>query len=497
MATAKLLKQSTVYVALGFLAPAVNFILLPIYAHYLLPADYGIIVLAALVQAVLINLIGLGANGGFARLYYDCRESKTAINALFCSAFFIFIISFVFILIINSAFGSWLFQAAFKNNVFTFSQYGFIIMLTSLSANMQLVVLSLLRNQQRVREYAMWAIIFFLLSAAGIFVGVVGLKWGGYGSVLGRSIGMALPIFAYYITYFLKNKFVVRPYLVKRILNYGLPLVPYLLLNVAFANIDKVFVERYFNMTLLGQYGFAVQIAGVIEIFISSMQSATYPQLYRELKQGYSPTVYNHSIRQIFSAVLIISFLVNAALITFGTLGVEYLINERYHVALSFLPLLCITYIPRVLYTVWGISIMFYGKTKVMPLMNFAALMVGFTTNLILIPIMGIFALPLSLFLSQSVMLFTAIGVTRHFKINVSETYLLRKEHVLGIVLLVITIAASLGYNLIQASVFWYVPIFVSITILCFIFFKAQLRQGAERFLPAQVKKRLGFIAKK
>lgn len=475
MSKSNLIKQSTAYVLLGFLAPAVNFILLPIYAHYLLPADYGIIILATLVQSILTNLIGLGANGAFSRIFYDCRNNKKAINALFCNAFIIFTISSVFIIILSSIFGPWLFQFAFKNDVFTFSRYGYIVMLTSLSVNMQLIVLSLYRNQENVKSYAFWAITFFILSALGIYIGVVGLKWGGFGSVIGRSVGLTLPIIIFYINYFIKNKFVFRIYLVKRLLHYGLPLVPYLLLNFAFSNIDKIFVERYFDMATLGIYGFAIQIASVIEIFINAMQGAVYPRLFKELKQNTVERGKNITIKQIFSGVLIVSFVVNAAVITFGTLGITYFINPRYHLALAFLPLSCLVYVPRILYTVWGISIMFYGKTRWMPLMNFMALVIGLASNLVLIPILGIFALPISLFLSQSVMVLLSIWLTTKLKIKIMECMQLQREHFIGLLLVLVTIAALIGYNIIDSIVLWYVPVFFIIGVLIFFLFKQKV----------------------
>ena len=53
---------------------AINFLLLPIYTRVLLPAEYGVLALVLVLEAVLKPLYRWGLNTSFLRLYYDCRN---------------------------------------------------------------------------------------------------------------------------------------------------------------------------------------------------------------------------------------------------------------------------------------------------------------------------------------------------------------------------------------------------------------------------------------
>ena len=73
----KTFKNTIIYVSLGFISPAVNFLLIPLYTNYLSPEQYGIITIAVVFQATLNILIGLGLVGTYHRFYYDYNNQES------------------------------------------------------------------------------------------------------------------------------------------------------------------------------------------------------------------------------------------------------------------------------------------------------------------------------------------------------------------------------------------------------------------------------------
>ena len=457
MSNARLARRSTAYVLLGFLAPAVNFLLQPLFSNLLAPQDYAIIALSALAQAVVTPLVGLGVNGSFARLYYDVSRHRPAVDAMMATSFFIFLLSVAGLLVTGWLLGPAVFSLSFKSDAFTFYPYGYLVIATALGGNLQLLVLSMLRNAEQARQYIFWAILFFISSAAGILIGVAGLRLGALGSVAGRMVGTMLPVLVYIALFFWRRRrtAVVRPYMARRLLVYGLPLVPYLLLNVAFNNVDKVLVEQYFDLDVLGMYSFAMLVASVIEIFNSAISGAMYPPLFREVRNN-PAGLGAPRVREVLRMVLLVSFAMNALVFGLGSPVIRWLINPRYHEALAYLPLLCAAFVPRALWIAWSMPMMYAKKVKQLPLINAVALAASVGSSLLLLPRIGLYALPVSLFLAQATMVLGGIYFSRRLGLDMRQIRRLWPEHLLGLALVLLAVAATLGYALITPTVWWH-----------------------------------------
>lgn len=69
-------KNSIIYVLLGFLSPALNFFLIPLYTKFLSTEHYGIITISTVLQSVLGSFIGIGVSGAYYRFYFDYETEK-------------------------------------------------------------------------------------------------------------------------------------------------------------------------------------------------------------------------------------------------------------------------------------------------------------------------------------------------------------------------------------------------------------------------------------
>lgn len=385
----RLLTNSVIYVLLGMLAPAVHFILLPIYTIYLDAEDYALITQAGIIQNIATNVIGFAVNSAFARYFFDYYKDKVELEKLYSTALISYLITGFALIAAFSVVGEWLIGIAFKNDIFTYWGYGVFSMLSAWMMNIQNVSLTFYRNSEKALQYAFLSVIFFLSVAGSIFYGVVVLELKALGSVVGRFIGAAIPVMAYLIWYFRKNKFQFSIELNKKMMLFGLPVVPYLLINALLTQTDKYVIERFFDLQLLGLYGFGYLIATSNELFINALNSAISPQIYKGM--GDKGALESGRVVNLIRIYVVSGLLMNTLVTVVGTLGLEYLVNEKYRATASFFPLLSAAYIPRIFYTSFTMSILYNKKTNILPTVNILTLILGIAILLVLTPVLGIY----------------------------------------------------------------------------------------------------------
>lgn len=462
-ASKKLLLNSSVYILLGFLTPAVNFILLPIYTNYLIAEDYALITQSALIQSVFMSILGFGVNIAFTKYYYNNYNNSEKLDELYSTTILsMFFTSFTIIILI-SLIGEWLIGISFSNNIFTFWDYGIYSVLIALIFNMQTLTLAFYRNKEQAIHYAVIAIVSFLCVSICIYIGVVVLDLKAKGSIVGRFIGISIPVILYYIWYYIKKPFRYSSELNKQMLLYGLPLVPYLILNVILSQADKFAIERYFDMKTLGLYGFGFLIASVNDIFINSLTSALSPQIYKNMK--FDNINSNLKIKQLISIYVSLGIIVNIGITVFGTLGIYYLINENYHSVALFFPLLSISYIPRIFFTAYQIPVFFYEKTKVLPFINLFTLIVYIIGFIVLAPILGIYGVCVAAIiikLSQMASLYLYIRHQKLDKKNNSPFYLYDQYSISIFIFLYIGLWYLFSQNITEEiKILYLLPLFI------------------------------------
>ncbi len=462
MTNKKILANSLTYTLLGFLAPAVNFFLIPVYSKFLTPSDFGIITLATIVTAVLVNISGMGISGAFTRFYYDVMDDREKIRnllntSIFTILFFTGILGLIFFLV-----GDPVMNLIFKNREFTIATYGLFMLITALATNLQTIVQAWYRNEEKVKAYAFWSITFFVCVVIGIYWGVVVLEKGAVGSVGGRMWGLLAPSVIFLIYLFASGRFSYSMPVARRMLVYGVPLVVYLLLTLGFNSVDKIMLERFLTLEALGLYGFAYLVSTVIEILINAVNSAINPQIFRMLKDGSSESM--KKIRDMISANVLAMIFVMVWIMALCGPAVEWFIDSRYHDTIFYMPLLVAAYIPRLLFTYFNIPFFYYHKTKALPWISAVSLTAGILFNIVLLPLMGIYGVCLAVFLTRMIQCSLAWYTGKRMKIIPEKAFNLGSR----LFLCLLIIAGTLVSAIIQLRVpsQWQVWVYLPITLL-------------------------------
>jgi O-antigen/teichoic acid export membrane protein len=392
----KIVRSGLIYLAIGFLPLASNFLIAPIFTRVLSREEYGLLALASVLQAYLSVFLDMGFRGAFSRFYFDYYKKERLVKSLYATVYITLIGVALFIGLVLWFTRDWLFCKLFENcEVFSFYPYGYIVWLSATLILLQTITLSLYRNKENLKAYTTIAVSSFLLMTAGSVVGVLYFKQGALGSLAGKLAGTAIVIVPYAVYYFWKHGIVYRITFVKPLLLYGLPLLPYAALGLVMDNLDKFFVERYLGMNLLGLYNVAFLIGSIPSVLLFAVQSTINPQVFKSLTEQsrqYEESR-NESIAKLFKTLLIFMCLVVTGIIALIQPAVSIFLGKDFVESIVYIPLIAMVFLPRSLYVVYTIPLFYEKKSTLLPITNFVAVLVGIAAAIYLVPayqLMGI-----------------------------------------------------------------------------------------------------------
>jgi len=395
-------KPTLIYLSLGFLPLFSNFLLAPFFTRYLSPREYGILALAAVFQNFLTIFIELGMKQAFSRFFFRYHKKPKILNSLFLSIVILLISIAAFYFVILAFFGDWLLAHAFKSNDFTFSVIGKYVLFLTLSSIINALFLTYFRNGEKIGYFSVFSISTFLIMTSGAAFGVIALRAGALGSIVGKMVGAAAVTGVFLLVFIFRQERTacIMPGFYKRLYAFGLPFIPFALLETVIVSMDKFFVERFLGLSALGQYNVAFTVSMVPVIFMTALQSAVNPPVMKKLESlndGNEKEVFAY-VNSIFKLqVLVMSILVMAS-VTAVAPAVYVMLGRDYHAIVVYVPLLLVAVLPYVNRSIYNTVLAYKYDSKILPKISmltlpFSALFIaGF------IKIAGVVGVPIALF---------------------------------------------------------------------------------------------------
>jgi len=469
-----LIKSSTIYILLGFLPTAVNFIMVPLLTSYLSKEEYGLLSISALFQGMIAIFLNIGLDAAFARYYFNVYKKRKLLHAYYSTVLLTVLGLSILLFGMLLVAGDPLLEFVFKNNRYHFSDYGVVTFALALATILHTIILSYYRNEENLKMYSLVSITTLALTVTGILIGVVWFNKGAYGNILGRSIAFATIVLLYLILYFRNRRFIIRWEYLKSMLRYGVPFVPYLIILLMNSSLDQWMMERKFSLAQLGEYNFAFQLASLVSVFIYAVFNAISPRLYKLMSEKKSiDTTEIGNLNKLFHFLVVFAIVGELAIISpFTTLLIH---NTAYHSMLSYIPLLIISWLPHLYYMLYVVPIMFYNKTRFLPLITIISLAVGLASNLLLIPIWGVIGVCASAIIIKITSFVVTIIVGKQLRILEPKHFALAKNHVLAFLVFVSFIVVYLvNKALNQQSRVWinFIPLLVFLVYSAIVFRK-------------------------
>ncbi len=288
-----------------------------------------------------------------------------------------------------------------------------------------------LRIQNRPKQFATWTFARALGTVVARLVLVVGLRLGIIGIMLADLFVSTVLLLAL--------SRVLKPLLawqfswklVRNMLAYGLPRVPYAVLHQIMAMSDRFFLRLFLPLRDVGLYQLGSSVANVLKFYPVAFQRAWTPFSYEAMERADAP--------QLFSRLATVAF----SVLVFSTLGlavfaeplVRLLTPPTFHDAANIVPLLAFGVTIQAI-TIFAITSLNIAKqSRSLPGITLISAVITVIGHLILIPRLGMLGAGLSVVIGQCVLTSTFLVVAqKHYRIPYEIARLSRVAG-LGIVL--------------------------------------------------------------
>ena len=276
--TAQLARQTVVYGLSGVALPAVGMITLPIFARAFTPAEYGLVELSMVGLAVALAFADAGFASATQRSFYDYRdeqivERKTVVTTGFCATSVAALLVAAILLATREHVAGFLFDRKDETDLIT---------LVALSIPLWIAA-SFLREVMRLRfraaPYLVSTVLGAVLSGAVGVAAVLALDYGVEGVLLGIVAGNAAAALygAIAVRHDLSRH--LSAFELRRMLAFGLPLVPAGLALWGLTFVDRIMLSRLGDLDEVGKYAVASRVSGVINLVVTGFLLALSPYL--------------------------------------------------------------------------------------------------------------------------------------------------------------------------------------------------------------------------
>jgi O-antigen/teichoic acid export membrane protein len=360
----------------------VSFLLLPLYVHFLTPADYGVISLLAVVEIVAKIIFRWGVDAAFMRLYYDC-ESDTDRQRLASTIFW-------FLLIVNGAVLVAVLAAApvISRTLLGEDGYTLIFVLQLLNTfviGFQFLPFHVLRMTGRSKTFGMLTTTRTTSSILVRFALIVGLHMGVKGYVLTDVIITAIytVILARWFAPLLRPMF-SKP-LLKEALHFGLPRLPHGIAQQLMYVGDRYVLRTFAGLAEVGLYGVGGSFSQAMKLFLSAFEYAWAPFYFETAKEKDAP----HTFRIVTTYGLGVLVLLEAGLAAIAQDIVRLMTRPEFYGAAVVIPWLGLGTVFQGVYLLTSIGLNITKQTKFYPVATITAAAVSMMMNLLLVPKLG------------------------------------------------------------------------------------------------------------
>jgi O-antigen/teichoic acid export membrane protein len=273
--------DASVYVVAAAVNAAIPFLLLPLIARWLGPADFGVIGGFVAIANVLVLLVGLNAYGFVSVSYY--RDSPETLSKLVGAAVTVVLAASTVVGLIG------LIVAGPVEQLTKIDRQWLWTLLAA--ATGQAILAIGLTVAQTIRQPFVYGAIqigygLSLAILALVLVGAIGMAWQG--RALAQALA-ALMIAVGSLAWLRASGRVTKTVdwtTVRNALRFGIPLLPHSFAAVAMGSMDRLALSGSFQPSIVGQYFLALQISSVFIAFAAAVNQAWVPWLYERLARN-------------------------------------------------------------------------------------------------------------------------------------------------------------------------------------------------------------------
>lgn len=414
----RLFKHTVVYGAGYMLSRSISLLLLPVHTNCLSRAELGVSTQLYAFILVLSIVYSFGLNTAFLQ-FFMTEKSEQERKLCFSTAFlFTAFTALVFSVPAVAA------RASLSGILFGSGNYGSLIVLAaailSLDA-LNLLTLNIFRAQEKPQAFVLFQVLNVALNLV-LNVFLVVRQSGGVKAVFIANLAASglmflalLPVSLHHSVPAFSGAFL------KRMLRFGLPMIPYLSALSLLGVMDRFFITRYLGLESTGIYGAAYRLAMIIQLIVTAFRFAWHPFFVSEAGKGDPLPLFARTFTYftLASSVLFLGVLFFIKEIAaFRVFGFSFM-HESYFTGLPIVPAIMLGYIAFGFHLVFTTGIYLKEKTGDLIWISAAAALFNLLANILVIPRLGLTGAALSCMFSYGLLaLLTALASGRRVPVR-------------------------------------------------------------------------------
>jgi O-antigen/teichoic acid export membrane protein len=383
----RIFKDSLLYGLGGVLPKVISVLLVPLYTHFLSPSDYGVMSLAALLAALVGQILLLGLVGSVARFCRADSDPETAGSLLFSVLVADLVFSGV-LLAVLLAFGPRLFDAIGVGKDVPFNPYLAVAFAGAFLSGPIALLQGVLRTRGMAPRFAVLAIVSFGLNAAFTVYFVAFAREGALGSLKGTTYAAAIVgAYSVYAMWRWVNPRFSWP-LLGEALAFGLPLVPHAFAGWLIGYADRYVLQIFRTSAEVGLYSLAYSIGMGMSVIAMAVNMAWVPTFY-DLASSEDGAKKLPRLTTVYAGVITVfgvAFLLVSHELT------QLLATRAYWGAASIAPIVVAGYYVQAMYFVTSTPMFFMKRTRLLAITSCLAAAVNVVANFLLVPRWGMYA---------------------------------------------------------------------------------------------------------
>lgn len=357
MGANKTANQAMIFSFFSFLNSGINFILLIIIAGFISPSGYGHLNLFNISVTLFGFLICLNTTGIIPVNYF--RKGKIDVCKSINTVFSLAVLCFLFLTCIVFIFGD-----RIENATGISRTYQWIALWVCFFQIFTTVNLDIWRLEEKPVAYGTYSLGLVLLNFILTIILIIDCRFDWVGRVYAQILSGST-FFVISVIFLIKRGYLkrIRPSLqdFKDTIAWGVPLIPH---NISFwlrQGLDRLFINGYHNVAVVGLFSLSLNFANIIHIIGTAFNAANSVYIYKSLAQDSEAT--RNSLRK-QTKLMILFFVTVTVVICLGASVFIPVCFPKYKDSVSFLFFQCLGAMFQCIYLLFVNYLFYYKKTK-------------------------------------------------------------------------------------------------------------------------------------
>ena len=381
----KLGREALIYGLGTLLGRAASLIMLPVYTRLLSPSDYGVLQILDMTSDVVAIIVSAGCTAGVMRFYFKA-EGEQERRAVLGSAM---------LLQVSLNLVGTLLLVLFANPVWRYVLHGthskdlvYLAAANFTLGSLYVVPLIFMQIEKRALLYSSTSVVRLVLQLSGNILFLVVFGWGPKGILLSSFIVSSAIGAATCVWMIRRVGFVIRRSALLDLRRFGIPyqLVTLGTFIVTFG--DRLFLDKYSGLAMVGLYGIAYQFGFVLDqLGIAPFMRAWTPRRFELAKE--SPAIRDAQNSQGFLYLNLLALTCAVGIALFVHPLLRILAHQEYWSAADLVPIILAAYIVQGWAAALEIGIDLSEKTRYATYGVWASVAAVIALYSVLIPLYG------------------------------------------------------------------------------------------------------------